>query len=244
MPDDPAGGPAPAEALSRLADRFCPNLPDTMLTPHQVAAAVASAVAVAQPNADETTQQPVGVSAIEALAALLLIPAARRDIDSLEVALIEAALDRSVTWEQLGSLYGVRTPHAMQQLYRRRSGTRSWAHDGSPVLASPNDDERSSVGLSRSVPEVAGTWHVALRRGCRAGDEVLRDVLPVVVQLETRRLHGISRPWPAWLAQDKTLSRRARSAVRSFERIHDSGSTIVVLPAQDATGALAPRNSA
>ena len=82
--------------------------------------------------------------------------------------------------------------------------------------------------VSREIAEVAGTWQVDLRRGCRPGEQVLQEVLPVVLRLEALGLGSVRRPWPEWLAQDRTWPRRVRSALRSFERIRDTGSTIVV----------------
>jgi hypothetical protein len=73
---------------------------------------------------------PQHVSAAEAVAALQLVPTVRRlaesQLDVQEVVLIEAAINRGVTWEQLGAEYGGRSRQAMQQHYRRLGGTRTW----------------------------------------------------------------------------------------------------------------------
>lgn len=76
------------------------------------------------PSSDEVTLD-------DALSALLLIPDERRVLDMYEVALIEAAMDRGATWEQVGSFYrgnsaaGVSRQSA-QRRYRRLGGQKTW----------------------------------------------------------------------------------------------------------------------
>lgn len=85
----------------------------------------------------DSTQRSLGlpcsdeVTANDAHAALLLIPRERRYLDLKEQELIEAAMDRGSTWEELGKLYQGRngegiSRQAMQQRYRRLGGTRTW----------------------------------------------------------------------------------------------------------------------
>ncbi|MFD0921925.1 SANT/Myb-like DNA-binding domain-containing protein [Saccharopolyspora rosea] len=87
------------------------------LTPGSLLAAVRRALAAgAEP-----------VPATDVVAALRLVPAARKKLDDTERQLVEAALDRGVTWEQLAAALGGRTPQSVQQRYRRRlGGERSW----------------------------------------------------------------------------------------------------------------------
>lgn len=204
------------EVASRLAARYGPELKPAWVTAYDAASVVGAALGTG--TAEVTT--------VEALAALLLVPGAREELDRLEAALIEAVLDRGVTWEQLGAVYGGRTRQTMQQHYRRRGGTRTWSPGRFPALAAVGDDAEDVV--SRTVAEVAGSWRVILRRGCRPGDAVLDEVLPVILRLEQLGSHLIHRPWPEWFARDRTMPRRVRSAVHSFERIAESGSTVVL----------------
>jgi len=97
--------------------------------------------------------------------------------------------------------------------------------------------------VSRTVAEVKGTWQVDLRRGAQPGDQVLREVLPVILRLEDLDLRSIHRPWPDWLARDRTLPRRVRSAVRSFDRISDTGSTVVIRAVTEVPAASPTPNS-
>lgn len=94
----------------------------------------------------------------------------------------------------------------------------------------PKDVSVGTIGnvASRIIPEIAGTWLVDLRRGCRAVQQVLDEVLPVIICLEQDNQTSACRPFPEWLAKDQALSRRVRSAVRSFVQVSDTGSMIVV----------------
>lgn len=69
------------------------------------------------------TTLPAGASAADAIAMLThLNETVRPLIDAAEVALLDAALDRGWSWDQIGDAYGGRTRQTMQQLYRRRGG--------------------------------------------------------------------------------------------------------------------------
>jgi hypothetical protein len=109
-----------------------------------------------------TTHGTADVLAVEALGPCCWCPACVRSWKDLKAALIEAVLDRGVTWEQLGATYGGRTRQIMQSVHR---------------------------------------------------------------------------PWPDWLAGDRTLPRRVRSAVRAFERISDTGSTVKIRAATEVSTA-------
>ncbi|MEW2505047.1 MULTISPECIES: hypothetical protein [unclassified Amycolatopsis] len=65
------------------------------------------------------------VSVEDISAALNLVPQVRRDLDSTEISLIEAALDRGETFESLGTGCGL-TRQGMRQRYQRLGGTRRW----------------------------------------------------------------------------------------------------------------------
>lgn len=74
----------------------------------------------------------------DTLSALLLVPYERRHLDRVERELIEAAMDRGATWEQVGSFYRGNSPgdsvgppkgvskQSMQRRYRRLGGRRTW----------------------------------------------------------------------------------------------------------------------
>jgi DNA-binding transcriptional ArsR family regulator len=80
---------------------------------------VEAQTALGLPSADQVT-------AADAAAGLRLLPAQRSRLDSDERTLIEAALDRGMTWEQLGQAIGGRSRQAMQQHYRALGGARTW----------------------------------------------------------------------------------------------------------------------
>ncbi len=115
----------------------------------------------------------------------------------------------------MGMSAGVKAP------CRYAATMRDELHDGATL-------SETLAMIHQEVAEVVGTWQVDLRRGCRPGRLVLQEVLPVILQLETLGLHSARRPWPMWFAHDRTLPRRVRSGVRAFERLSDTGSTIVV----------------
>lgn len=83
-----------------------------------------------RPAADALTQAvstlttlPADASAADAIAMLThLNETVRPLVDAAEVALLDAALDRGWSWDQIGDAYGGRTRQTMQQLYRRRGG--------------------------------------------------------------------------------------------------------------------------
>ncbi len=83
-------------------------------------------------TADPSRQAMVGlpgrdeVATEDVLAALKLVPGQRGMLDAYERDLIEAAVDRGLSWEALGAALGGRTKQAMQQRYKRLSGRRSW----------------------------------------------------------------------------------------------------------------------
>lgn len=227
MREDLLGDPALAEVVSRLTARYSTALESGRLTPYNLATRV---VAASGRGGGDAGAGPLGaaeVPIVDVLAALLLIPTARHELDLLEVALIEAVLDGGVTWEQLGAAYGGRNRQTMRELYRRRGGTRPWAPGSSPALA-PSSVYDNTGAVSQEIAEVAGTWHVDLRRGCRPEQQVLQEALPVILRLEALGLRSARHPWPEWLAEDRTLPRRVRAAVRAFDQIRDSGSTVVV----------------
>ncbi|MFD9614705.1 hypothetical protein ACFWWS_35605 [Streptomyces sp. NPDC059083] len=62
---------------------------------------------------------PTDATALEIATALQLLIALRHDVDLLEDGLIKAALDRGMSWEQLGAAYGKTTRQAMHQHAKR-----------------------------------------------------------------------------------------------------------------------------
>jgi hypothetical protein len=59
--------------------------------------------------------------------ALRLIPGERFRLDYFEQDLIEAAMNRGLTWDQLADQLGYPSKQAMQQRYRRLGGRKTWA---------------------------------------------------------------------------------------------------------------------
>jgi hypothetical protein len=165
------------------------------------------------------------VKVVEMLAALLLVPGIREQVDRLEVDLIKAVIDWGVTWEQLGAVYGRRTRQAMQQHYRRLGGTSGdhWMPGRPPSLSA--SDHAGDV-VSMPCPEVRNTWRVRLRRGCRPGEIVVKETAPMLVRAEERGETLFRRPWPEWVTEGQRLTRRARSAVESCEQTAEGGSTV------------------
>lgn len=99
------------------------------------------------------------------------------------------------------------------------------AHSG--MIVSMCSDE-----LVRQVPLLTASWQVHLRSGAKPHEDTLAEVLPLVFRLEQAGYHGARPPWPAEATEGLALSRRIRSAVRSIERIGDSGATITLTSAQ------------
>lgn len=60
-------------------------------------------------------QASQGGSADQALAALQLLPAARAEIDQLETGLLFAARGLGLTWAQMATALGLKSPQACQQ---------------------------------------------------------------------------------------------------------------------------------
>lgn len=127
MSDDSAApGPNPIEERDLVAriepylDRYDTTVDETnpaYLTPGSLLAALRQALATGNES----------VPAEDVITALRLVPAARAKLDDTERQLIEAALDRGVTWNDLGSTLGGRSAQAIQQRYRRRlGGERAW----------------------------------------------------------------------------------------------------------------------
>ncbi|QXV57342.1 hypothetical protein [Amycolatopsis sp. TNS106] len=165
------------------------------------------------------------VRVVEMLAALTLVPGIRDQVDRLEVDLIKAVIDWGVTWEQLGAVYGGRTRQAMQQHYRRLGGASGadWVPGRSPSLTA--EDHTGDV-VSMPCLDVRGTWRVTLRRGSRPGEVVVAEVAPMLVRAEKRGESAFRRPWPEWVTEGQRLTRRARSAVVSCERVAEDGSMV------------------
>lgn len=165
------------------------------------------------------------VKVVEMLAALLLVPGIREQMDRIEAALIRAVIDWGVTWEQLGAVHGGRTRQAMQQHYRRLGGTSGdhWVAGRLPSLTAEHD---AGAIVSMGCPDVRGTWRVTLRRGCRPGAAVVEETAPMLVRAEEHGVHLFRRPWPEWVTEGQRLTRRARAAVESCERIAEDGSTV------------------
>lgn len=116
-----APGPNPIEERDLVAridsylDRYDTTVDETnpaYLTPGSLLAALRHALATGTES----------VPAEDVITALRLVPAARTKLDDTERQLIEAALDRGVTWHDLGSALGGRSAQAIQQRYRRRLG--------------------------------------------------------------------------------------------------------------------------
>jgi hypothetical protein len=61
------------------------------------------------------SQSSGGGSAETALAALQLLPAARAEIDQLETGLLFAARGLGLTWAQMATALGLKSPQACQQ---------------------------------------------------------------------------------------------------------------------------------
>jgi hypothetical protein len=64
------------------------------------------------------------------LAALALLPAARAEVDQLEVALLSAARSRGFSWSRISLALGLRSPQAAQQRLGRVAGRSGTDQDG------------------------------------------------------------------------------------------------------------------
>ncbi|MFC0582783.1 DNA-binding protein [Micrococcoides hystricis] len=78
-----------------------------------------------EPSAVELTQyalwRSTELTAEELLGALSLLPAARAEVDSVEVGLIFVARNEGLTWAQIAEAMGFRSPQACQQYVNRLS---------------------------------------------------------------------------------------------------------------------------
>lgn len=79
----------------------------------------------APPSATDLTRYAVWrgpeLSAEQLLAALTLLPAARAEIESVEVGLLFSARSEGLTWAQIAEAMGFRSPQACQQYVARLS---------------------------------------------------------------------------------------------------------------------------
>lgn len=78
--------------------------------------------AAADPNTAESRDMlglPADAPAGDIATALQLLQTLRHDVDLMEKSLIEAALERGMSWEKLGTAYGKNTRQAMQQHAKR-----------------------------------------------------------------------------------------------------------------------------
>jgi hypothetical protein len=66
-------------------------------------------------SSDGDRQSSDGGGADAALAALRLLPAARAEIDQLETGLLFAARGQGLTWAQMATALGLKSPQACQQ---------------------------------------------------------------------------------------------------------------------------------
>jgi hypothetical protein len=113
-------------------DRLCQQLERFALDhsqgrPVNGRAAIAGVlIAVTSSEVQADLGLPSDVTAADAIAALRLIPGEHAALEASERQLIEAARDRSETWESLGAALGKRSGQAMQQRYRRIGGRRTW----------------------------------------------------------------------------------------------------------------------
>lgn len=77
----------------------------------------------------------------ELTAALSLVEAARSDVDTLETALLLTARAEGLTWAQIATSLGLRSPQAAQQRYQRisqRPGSETPAGDSSESSSTSN----------------------------------------------------------------------------------------------------------
>lgn len=82
-------------------------------------------------------QPAEAVTAEDAAAALFLLNDRRHQLIQQERLLIEAAIDRGLTFGQLGALYGGRSRQGMRSYYREQlGGTRTWQLKGGAHLGS------------------------------------------------------------------------------------------------------------
>lgn len=80
---------------------------------------------------DSALQRPAGdeITADDVVDALRLVPGERFRLEYTECGLIEAAMNRGLTWEMLASRLGYTSKQAIQQRYRRLGGHKTWAPD-------------------------------------------------------------------------------------------------------------------
>lgn len=64
------------------------------------------------------------LSSEDALSALTLLPAARAEVEGLEVGLLFTARNAGLTWAQIAEATGFRSPQACQQYFTRRLDAR------------------------------------------------------------------------------------------------------------------------
>lgn len=81
--------------------------------------------APAPPTAVDLTQfalwRSVELAPDDLLAALALLPAARAEVEGVEIGLLFTARNAGVTWAQIAEATGFRSPQACQQYYTRLS---------------------------------------------------------------------------------------------------------------------------
>ncbi len=102
------------EARDRLLDRGADQLEPR---PWQVADAPPPAIDLTQYALWRSSE----LTPDELLGALSLLPAARAEVESVEVGLLFAARNEGLTWAQIAEAMGFRSPQACQQYVNRLS---------------------------------------------------------------------------------------------------------------------------
>ncbi|MGP4974945.1 DNA-binding protein [Brachybacterium tyrofermentans] len=102
------------EAQGRLLDKGADQLEPR---PWQQAAAPPSAVDLTQ----YALWRSYELAPDELLGALSLLPAARAEVESVEIGLLFAARNEGLTWAQIAQAMGFRSPQACQQYVNRLS---------------------------------------------------------------------------------------------------------------------------
>jgi hypothetical protein len=100
-----------AQTAERRARHAHPDMP----SPDEMVKLTAVMVGgLVSPEPDEP-----GVDAVDLVAALTLLPQARAEMDTIELALLKAAREHDMTWQDIAFALGLGTPQAARQRYDR-----------------------------------------------------------------------------------------------------------------------------
>jgi hypothetical protein len=87
----------------------------------------------------------------------------------------------------------------------------------------------SSAYMAKSFHEVCGSWTVELRARGGVQESLLNEVVPVILRLEQRDMDSLSQPWPSWVTEGLSLSRRVRGGIRRINRNDRTGSMVAAV---------------